>query len=171
MEDRMDEGLPLSLPIWGSSQVTLCESVSLCVSGKRNLDGCGFRSGCPVVTAHSCDTVNHAAITHAHRHLHGHSTHTDMRMQIQDFACACAFLLSHTHFLKKNKIMWLWRSFFFFWSEVYFFIVVAADYNSSFFSPCCHILNDSTVIMIVLLVMTKVITWWPLKDSTEWINM
>lgn len=66
MEDRMDEGLPLSLPLVGSSQVTLCESGRLCVAGKRSFDGCGFRSGCPVVSAHGCDTVNHAAITHAH---------------------------------------------------------------------------------------------------------
>lgn len=107
--------------------MTLCESVSLCVSGKRNFDGCGFRSGCPVVTAHSCDTVNHAAITHAHRHLHGHSTHRDMRMQIQDFACACAFLLSHTHFFKIKSCDC--DDLFFFFGQKY--IVVAADYNSS----------------------------------------
>lgn len=111
--------------------MTLCESVSLCVSGKRNFDGCGFRSGCPVVTAHSCDTVNHAAITHAHRHLHGHSTHRDMRMQIQDFACACAFLLSHTHFLKIKSCDC--DDLFFFFGQKY--IVVAADYNSSFTPP------------------------------------
>lgn len=55
--------------------MTLCESVGLCVAGKRSFDGCGFRSGCPVVSAHGCDTVNHAAITHARRHLHGRCTH------------------------------------------------------------------------------------------------
>lgn len=55
--------------------MTLCESVRFCVARKRSFDGCGFRSGCPVVSAHSCDTLNHAVITHAHRCLHGHGTH------------------------------------------------------------------------------------------------
>lgn len=96
MEDRMDEGLPLSLPLWGSSQVTLCESVRLYVAGKRSFDGCGFRSGCPVVSAHGCDTVNHAVITHARRCLHRHNTHThahtDLHMQLEEFLCMCTFL-------------------------------------------------------------------------------
>lgn len=56
--------------------MTLCESVRLYVAGKRSFGGCGFRSGCPVVSAHGCDTVNHAAITHGRRRLHGHNTHT-----------------------------------------------------------------------------------------------
>lgn len=76
IEDRMDGGLPLSLPTCGSSQVTLCESVRLYVAGKSSFGGCGFRSGCPVVAVCSCDTVNHAAITHAHRRFHGHGTQT-----------------------------------------------------------------------------------------------
>lgn len=110
MEDRMDEGLPLSLPSWGSSQVTLCESVGLCVAGKRSFDGCGFRSGCPVVSAHGCDTVNHAAITHACRHLHGRCTHRHTHTQPQTFLCkktdcACALCYFSAFFSwKKEKI-------------------------------------------------------------------
>lgn len=103
MEDRMDEGLPLSLPSWGSSQVTLCESVGLCVAGKRSFDGCGFRSGCPVVSAHGCDTVNHAAITHARRHLHGRCTHRHTRSRRH--SCAKEQTV-HVHFaalLRKKK--------------------------------------------------------------------
>lgn len=74
--------------------MTLCESVGLYVAGKRSFDGCGFRSGCPVVSAHGCDTVNHAAITHAHRHLHGRGAHnTDIRVQKHRPLCACALLL------------------------------------------------------------------------------
>lgn len=56
--------------------MTLCESARLCVAGKRSFGGCGFRSGCPVVSAHGCDTVNHAVITHAHRRFHGQGTPT-----------------------------------------------------------------------------------------------
>lgn len=66
--------------------MTLCESVGLCVAGKRSFDGCGFRSGCPVVSAHGCDTVNHAAITHARRHLHGRCTHRHTRSRRHSFA-------------------------------------------------------------------------------------
>lgn len=49
--------------------------VGLDVAGKRSFDGCGFRSGCPVLSAHGCDTVNHAVITHAQGRLHGHGAH------------------------------------------------------------------------------------------------
>lgn len=67
--------------------MTLCEGVA----GKRSLDGCGFRSGCPVVTVYGCDILNHATISHSDTHigLHELGTHTHthtlkhMRMQIQ----------------------------------------------------------------------------------------
>ena len=146
--------------------MTLCESVRLDVAGKRSFDGCGFRSGCPVASAHSCDTVNHAAITHAHRHLHGHGSHTHththsgMRIHIQTSVFKHTLTLSH----KQPRILarssdldhFLFNTCIVFWlglepaSPVFIM--------TTFFFPCCHILTDSTVIMIVLLVMTKVIT-------------
>lgn len=90
--------------------MTLCESVGLCVAGKRSFDGCGFRSGCPVVSAHGCDTVNHAAITHARRHLHGRCTHTHTHICSPRHSCAkkqtvcmCTLLLCCFFFQKKKK--------------------------------------------------------------------
>lgn len=76
--------------------MTLGESVRLYVAGKRSFDGCGFRSGCPVASAHSCDTVNHAVVTHAHRRLHGHGTHADMPM-LQTIMCVCVHFLALSH--------------------------------------------------------------------------
>lgn len=69
--------------------MTLCESVGLCVAGKRSFDGCGFRSGCPVVSVHGCDTVNHAAITHACNRLHGRCTRRHTQRQQTLLCCAC----------------------------------------------------------------------------------
>lgn len=70
------------------SQVTLCESVRLDVAGKRSFDGCGFRSGCPVASAHSCDTLNHAAITRTQISPWAWLTYTHTQ------TCLCTYKLS-----------------------------------------------------------------------------
>ena len=136
--------------------MTLCESAGLYVAGKRSFGGCGFRSGCPVVSVHGCDTVNHAVITHAQRRLHGHGTHTYTQTCACSYRHSCVLSCSVT----QRHVLLVKSCDGGFFSFLFFFLIAFAPTWSiklSFFL-CCHILKDSTVIMIVLLVMTKVIT-------------
>lgn len=131
MEDRMDEELPLSLPIWGSSQVTLCESGC---RRKMQLRWLWF----PLrMSSRFCSKLWHCESC-------SHQTRTQMppwtHRRVQTFMRACLFMHGYTH-LYIETYVWM---FFLFLLNLFL---------------CCHILTHSTVIMTILLVVTNIITW------------
>ena len=99
-------GLPLSLPIWGSSQVTLCETVRLCDTGKTWHRWLWFPIRMSTrCSATSCDTVNHAVVsglTHARRM----QTYTWTRQSVPRAGCRPPLDL-HKHSLYLSLSLWL----------------------------------------------------------------